>query len=185
MRQKLGLIMVFSMGAFVTCVSIIRIRMVNVAMVSKDLSWTGAVSSTWSAVELNVAIICACTPAFKQFLSWVAPGIMGTSMKQSAYYGSDGLRYNTNDGTGGVAAGSRKSHLGGLGRTTGAGATCTITATHNNDSEEYIMHDLAGEPHQGMGISVNKTVEVVVQSESVKDDSTSSKGRNVARVGSW
>ncbi|KAH0604658.1 uncharacterized protein H6S33_006326 [Morchella sextelata] len=185
LRQKLGLVMVFSMGIFVTCVSIVRIHMVSVAMVSKDLSWTGSVSSTWSAVELNVAIICACTPAFKQFLTWVAPGILGTSIKKSAYYGSGGLRYHTNDGTGGVAVGTRKSHLGGLGRTAGAGATCTITATHNNDSEEYIMHDLAGEPHQGMGISVNKTVEVVVQSESVKDDSTSSQGRNVARVGSW
>lgn len=51
---------------------------------------TGAVSSTLSAVELDMAIICACMPAFRQFLGWLAPGIIGSAIKKGKYYGPEG-----------------------------------------------------------------------------------------------
>lgn len=108
-------------------------------------------------------------PAFKQFLSWVAPGVMGSTMKRSQYYGpgggSGGLKYH--DGTNG-----RKS-INGLKPTRSAHGpnTTTITATHDGDSEEYIMNDLdGGSGGSGSNMGINKTIEVTVESEEVKDE---------------
>lgn len=91
----------------------------------------------WSAIELNVAIICACMPAFKTFLSWASPGIMG-SEAQSTQYIKQGAGYDS--GTGGSGSKSRRPY----GHNTSS-AIIDTQISHTNGSEEYIMNELEAE----------------------------------------
>lgn len=80
---------------------------------------------------------------------------MGTTAKESQYYGSGGSGV-TYGGTGG-RGGSRVN-----------GATGTVVACthHEGDSEEYIMNDLEGPP-LGPCMGINKTMEIKVESEEI------------------
>ncbi|KAL0636472.1 hypothetical protein Q9L58_004522 [Maublancomyces gigas] len=158
LRQRLSLVVVFAMGAF-----IIRLHTVTIAVTSTDLPWTGAVSSTWSAVELNVAIICACMPGFKQFLSWLAPGLLGSTPKQTGYYES-GSNGKYGGGSGG-SRGIKSVHMSN-------NATVVACTHHEGGSEEYIMKDLEGGRPGGPIIGINKRVEVMVESEEIKDNTS-------------
>lgn len=61
-RKKAGIILMFSMGLFVTVVSCIRLRYVVKFTKSNNPSWDYTDLLLWSAVEVNVAIIVPCLP---------------------------------------------------------------------------------------------------------------------------
>lgn len=91
---------------------------------------------------------------------------MGTTVKQTQYYesGSTGLKYGGVSGRGG----SR-----GMKSMNGTNNATTVACTHHDGgSEEYIMNDLeGGRPGgSGLGTGINKKMEVMVESEEVKDD---------------
>ncbi|KAJ5164294.1 uncharacterized protein N7500_006124 [Penicillium coprophilum] len=71
-RQKFALMAVFALGGFVLITSILRLKSLLVISNSDDPT------STWSAVECNVAIICACLPGTRAFLSKFLPHIFST-----------------------------------------------------------------------------------------------------------
>ncbi len=81
-KQKIILIVTFSFGAFVAVVDVIRLAYLQNAAAARlktvktdtgirtirddnDFSWDSSLSFMWSAVEVNLGIICACVPSLK------------------------------------------------------------------------------------------------------------------------
>lgn len=58
--------------------------------VNPDITWHSPLFCIWSAVELNVAIVCSCAPALKNLLRRVWPSILQSisSAKRSARSGT-------------------------------------------------------------------------------------------------
>ena len=91
-RQKIILILTFALGTFVTVVDVIRIYYLQLAidqtttsasadMPAKfgqipDFSWNAALTLMWSAVEVNVGIICACIPTLKPLIIRILPAMV-------------------------------------------------------------------------------------------------------------
>ncbi|KAJ5189369.1 hypothetical protein N7491_005703 [Penicillium cf. griseofulvum] len=77
-RQKFALMAVFALGGFVLITSILRLKSLLVISNSTDPTYDNVGAATWSAVECNVAIICACLPGTRAFLSKLLPHIFST-----------------------------------------------------------------------------------------------------------
>ncbi|KAL1963026.1 hypothetical protein VTN77DRAFT_8774 [Rasamsonia byssochlamydoides] len=95
-REKIGLLAIFSIGAFVCVTSILRTVAVTQTSTRKmDESWDFIPRSTWTLVEANMGIICACLPMMRHPLAALFPRIFhgssyGRSRQQT--YGLDSLR---------------------------------------------------------------------------------------------
>ncbi|KAL8646876.1 MAG: hypothetical protein Q9226_006672 [Calogaya cf. arnoldii] len=89
-NEKLILIVTFSFGAFVAAVDVVRIAYLQEASSSRargdtgsslanqqDLSWIASLSFMWSAVEVDVGIICACVPGVKPLAAKLFPKLLG------------------------------------------------------------------------------------------------------------
>ncbi|PGH04418.1 hypothetical protein AJ80_08529 [Polytolypa hystricis UAMH7299] len=72
-RQKYGLMLIFTLGIFVCATSIIRMTTLNLSSRSLDQSAGTLVSTLWTIVEANTAIICACLPMIRCTLSLLFP----------------------------------------------------------------------------------------------------------------
>lgn len=64
-HKKLEVLGIFSVGSIAVIASAIRISTIHFLSFSKDPTWDGYALSVWSAVELNVGIICASLLAIK------------------------------------------------------------------------------------------------------------------------
>ncbi|CAG7949529.1 unnamed protein product [Penicillium nalgiovense] len=87
-RQKIGLILVFSLGLLVCIFSLMRLIEFRKFQLT-DLAASSAKESIWTCLELDVAIICGCLP----FLN---PLVQGVRSKVR----SDASRYHTQPSTG-------------------------------------------------------------------------------------
>lgn len=86
-NEKIILIVTFSFGAFVAVVDVVRIAYLESAALARlqnatgsnvgDYSWIASLSFMWSAVEVNVGIICACVPGVKPLAAKVFPNLLG------------------------------------------------------------------------------------------------------------
>lgn len=88
-RQKCVLVFTFSLGIFVTVVDVVRIYYLQQAIStvstitikdtssmfgdSPEFAWTASFSLMWSAVEVNVGMICACIPTLKPLIVKILP----------------------------------------------------------------------------------------------------------------
>ena len=102
-NEKIILVATFSFGAFVAVVDVVRIAYLESAAVSRlevngsspentDYSWVASLSFMWSAVEVNVGIICACVPGVKPLAARFFPRLLGRikkagEMRGSTFYG--------------------------------------------------------------------------------------------------
>ncbi|KAK6351979.1 hypothetical protein TWF718_005127 [Orbilia javanica] len=77
--QKIPLMMIFALGFFICIVSILRLRFLIILSKSTDPTWDQPATAYWSAIEMNISIVCACLPALKPLVSLVAPSIFGTT----------------------------------------------------------------------------------------------------------
>ncbi|KAL4733519.1 hypothetical protein BDV11DRAFT_199852 [Aspergillus similis] len=85
-RQRLALMAVFALGAFVLVTSILRLKSLLVISDSEDPTYDNVGAATWSAIECNVAIICACLPATRAFISKLIPRLFSTGKSKSTTY---------------------------------------------------------------------------------------------------
>ncbi|CAD6594535.1 MAG: hypothetical protein ASARMPRED_000617 [Alectoria sarmentosa] len=67
---KIELIGIFSIGGFVTIVSIYRIFKLN-SFSFLDPGWSDNDASIWSIVEISVAIVCASTITYRPLFNWI------------------------------------------------------------------------------------------------------------------
>jgi hypothetical protein len=88
MRSKVGLVLTFIAGVFVTVVDVVRISYLQAALVElialigagkgldgdiPDFSWHASYSFMWSAIEVNVGLICACVLVIKPLVVRIHP----------------------------------------------------------------------------------------------------------------
>lgn len=97
LKQKIILIVTFSFGLFAAAVDVVRIAALQSAAETKlseiqnqaqnagsdtsplqqlDFSWYASLSFMWSAVEVNVGIMCGCVPALKPLVSRFMPHML-------------------------------------------------------------------------------------------------------------
>ncbi|KAJ5812315.1 Major facilitator superfamily domain general substrate transporter [Penicillium riverlandense] len=91
MKQKAILVITFSFGFFVAVVDVIRIAFLQRAATSHrteirsihisnigiaDFSWYASLSFMWSAVEVNVSVICGCVPSLKPLVARLVPKLI-------------------------------------------------------------------------------------------------------------
>lgn len=86
-QQKIILVMTFLLGIFVTITDIVRIYYVQLAAVSLgtltrvsitsslELSYHISFALLWSAIEVNVGIICACIPYMRPLVRLLVPSM--------------------------------------------------------------------------------------------------------------
>ncbi|KAF2740697.1 MFS monosaccharide transporter-like protein [Polyplosphaeria fusca] len=91
-KQKVILVVTFGFGVFVAVVDVVRIAYLqsaarnnlrnvqehrdsdsNDSRNANDFSWYASLSFMWSAIEINVGIMCACVPALKPLASRFLP----------------------------------------------------------------------------------------------------------------
>ena len=85
-RQKTVLVFTFALGIFVTVVDIVRVYYLQQASVGRtslelsprgnDVPWNASLALMWSAVEVNVGIICACIPTLKPLAIRILPAVI-------------------------------------------------------------------------------------------------------------
>lgn len=88
-RQKIALVFTFALGIFVTIVDVVRIYYLQKASddqlsistqvklrFGRDFYYHASTALLWSAVEVNVGIICACIPTLKPLLKKIVPSIL-------------------------------------------------------------------------------------------------------------
>ncbi|KAF4119510.1 CFEM domain [Geosmithia morbida] len=113
-KKKIGVGFMFSLGAFVTVVSILRLRSLIYFSKTDNPTWQFYDVSLWSDVEVSVAVICACLPAVRLLLVKMFPVLGGTSNRHAAYYQKDyhsGHRGGPSVGGGSIAGASHSVHV--------------------------------------------------------------------------
>ncbi|KAK7743668.1 hypothetical protein SLS62_010537 [Diatrype stigma] len=73
--QKIGLCMVFALGIFVVITSCLRVTTIDIQAKTNDKTYDVA-STTWTIVEMNVAILCACLPQVRPMIAWLFPKLV-------------------------------------------------------------------------------------------------------------
>ncbi|KAN0073148.1 hypothetical protein V8E54_008368 [Elaphomyces granulatus] len=99
-RQKYGLMFIFALGSFVCVSTILRFHSLQIAAVTQDPTYDAPGAAAWSAVECNVAIICASLPSLKALISKMLPHMMSNNRSRQAKFqsklsssGGEGLEY--------------------------------------------------------------------------------------------
>ncbi|RJE25273.1 integral membrane protein, partial [Aspergillus sclerotialis] len=72
-RQKIAVMALFSLGGFVLVTTILRLHSLLIISESKDPTHDNVGAATWSAIECNVAIICASLPGTRAFIAKTFP----------------------------------------------------------------------------------------------------------------
>jgi fucose permease len=89
-RQKIILILTFSLGIFVTVIDVVRIHELQAAISDvrlgkdhgatfggqADFAWNASLSFMWSAVEVNIGMACACVPTLKPLILRLLPAML-------------------------------------------------------------------------------------------------------------
>ncbi|KAK9636714.1 hypothetical protein HCH54_010000 [Aspergillus fumigatus] len=77
LRKKLFVMSMFSLGIFVTLVSIVRLNSLIHFAATNNLTWDYVEIGYWSTIEVHVGIICACLPAIRALLRRLCPTLFG------------------------------------------------------------------------------------------------------------
>ncbi|KAF6815225.1 CFEM domain-containing protein [Colletotrichum sojae] len=85
MKKKVQIILMFSVGFFVTIVSIVRLQSLASYATTSNVTQDYVEVGYWSTIEVPVGIICACMPAIRSLFSLVFPKVFGTTQGKSAY----------------------------------------------------------------------------------------------------
>ncbi|KAK7979840.1 hypothetical protein PG989_012297 [Apiospora arundinis] len=115
-KKKIGVAAMFSVGTFVTIVSILRLQSLVHFAESRNPTWDQFDVANWSTIEINTGIICACMPSLRLLLVKLFPKVLGGSTNsRSQYYMSnpDGNRSTARGGTKNVHQ-SQQSRDGGI-----------------------------------------------------------------------
>ncbi|KAK6850552.1 hypothetical protein PG987_000186 [Apiospora arundinis] len=96
-EKKIGVAAMFSVGTFVTIVSILRLRSLVHFAESRNPTWDQFEVANWSTIEINTGIICACMPSIRLLLVRLFPKVLGGSTNgKSQYYASSAANNRTN-----------------------------------------------------------------------------------------
>ncbi|KAL0936073.1 CFEM domain-containing protein [Colletotrichum truncatum] len=85
MKKKIQIMLMFSVGFFVTLVSIVRLRSLASYATTSNVTQDYVEVGYWSTIEVPVGILCACMPAIRSLFSLVFPKVFGTTQGKSNY----------------------------------------------------------------------------------------------------
>ncbi|KAI7209928.1 hypothetical protein KC333_g8498 [Hortaea werneckii] len=77
-RQKIALMVVFALGGFTCIISVLRLVSVYAVTNTDDPTYNNGRTALWSALEINIAIICSCIPTLKSMATRFFPRIFST-----------------------------------------------------------------------------------------------------------
>ncbi|ORY01680.1 hypothetical protein BCR34DRAFT_91515 [Clohesyomyces aquaticus] len=111
-KKKIGVLLMFSVGSFVTVVSIVRLRALVHFAKTSNITWDYLEASLWSVIEVYVGIVCACMPSLRLGLQRLFPKFLGSSLDAASKpTGTGGTQGNTlNPGSIAVQTSFRISH---------------------------------------------------------------------------
>jgi fucose permease len=97
-RQKFILVFTFTLGIFATVVDVVRVYYLQRAITdapvtassdpsaifgdSSEFAWNASLSLMWSAVEVEVGIICACIPTLKPLIVRILPAMLSKGQRK-------------------------------------------------------------------------------------------------------
>ncbi|KAH6654872.1 hypothetical protein BKA67DRAFT_624235 [Truncatella angustata] len=147
--QKAALILVFTLGIFVVITSCLRLTTLNHQAVTPDPTYD-IVSTMWTVIEMNVAIMCACLPQIRPLLVRLFPKAMPASYSN----GPLGRPPYNSGFTKGPKGSPCKSEGSGWNHIEGKDAIhLTKVRKGDTSSEEYILQD-DNTIHKTVGFSV-------------------------------
>ncbi|KAH8668745.1 CFEM domain-containing protein [Xylariales sp. PMI_506] len=82
-KKKFMIMLMFSVGIFVTLVSVIRLRSLILFADSENITWDYSPAAWWSTIELHVGIICACLPALRSLFVSLGVKVLGSTKGRS------------------------------------------------------------------------------------------------------
>ncbi|PNS15710.1 hypothetical protein CAC42_4162 [Sphaceloma murrayae] len=82
-KQRMALMGVFALGGFVCIISFIRVRNLQEVAKTDDISYYNVSSAVWSAIEVDVGIICACLPSLKATATRFFPRIFSSALSNN------------------------------------------------------------------------------------------------------
>lgn len=114
-REKGALLITVGLGAIPIIAAIVRCVRIAAILHSNDQTWRSYDTSIWSAVDLNVSVVCASAPALKPLLRKIAPSFMGSTFGnskpgQSNTYATGRFWTTNNDTRGGYELRSAAAH---------------------------------------------------------------------------
>ncbi|KAJ5169350.1 uncharacterized protein N7500_002133 [Penicillium coprophilum] len=86
-KRKSYVMCMFSLGIFVTLVSILRLNSLIHFASTTNLTWDYVTVGYWSTIECDVGVVCACLPAIRSLLRRVSPGLFGDTEHAKSSYG--------------------------------------------------------------------------------------------------
>ncbi|CAK7213596.1 hypothetical protein SBRCBS47491_001859 [Sporothrix bragantina] len=78
LRQKIILSFILCLGLFTCVISIVRLSTLDAAATSADTTWDNTGAALWSYLELTVAIMAACLPTLRPFVTRFFPKLMSS-----------------------------------------------------------------------------------------------------------
>ncbi len=81
-QKKVGVCIMFSVGIFITIVSMIRLLSLVQFAKSQNPTWDQVGIVRWSLIETNVDGICVCLPTLRMMLVRAFPGVFRSSSKR-------------------------------------------------------------------------------------------------------
>ncbi|KFY11808.1 hypothetical protein V492_04243 [Pseudogymnoascus sp. VKM F-4246] len=81
MKKRVQIMLMFSVGIFVTIVSFVRIRAFTKYANTTNLTQDYVELGYWSTIEVPVGVICACMPSIRALFRNVFPNLFGTTQK--------------------------------------------------------------------------------------------------------
>ena len=85
--------------------SVLRLQSLVAFSTSSNITWEYLNVSIWSAVELTVAVICACMPHMRLVLVSIFPVLLDTTRRSSSYIRNNNNNDNNDNGQTGRSGG--------------------------------------------------------------------------------
>ncbi|KAI8669647.1 CFEM domain-containing protein [Fusarium keratoplasticum] len=85
-KKKIQIMLMFSVGFFVTIVSIVRLQSLASYATTSNVTQDYVEIGYWSTIEVPVSILCACMPAIRSLFSLVFPKVFGTTARSKSEY---------------------------------------------------------------------------------------------------
>lgn len=94
-RKKFLVMLMSSLGFFVTLVSVLRLQVLVEFGGSKNITWDYKAVGYWSTIELHAAVVAASLPAIRNLIRRFLPRLMGSTAEESRGITTTGLSETT------------------------------------------------------------------------------------------
>jgi len=82
--NRLGLLVLFSMGFFICIITALRMATLPQSLKAKEPTWQSAPTNLWSFIEAAVGVICACLITLRKAITSFWPNQLKTKHSSSA-----------------------------------------------------------------------------------------------------